>query len=71
MDEYEGEFVDSLRHGRGRMKYIVGDVYEGEFERNLFHGFGVYVWSTTVDENNNVTVGKRYFLTNCIFLPFT
>lgn len=59
MDEYEGEFVDTLRHGKGSMKYAHGDIYQGEFERDLFHGFGVYIWSTVIDENNNVIVGKR------------
>lgn len=58
-DEYEGEFVDSMRHGKGSMKYAHGDIYEGEFEKNLFHGFGVYIWNTVIDENNNVIMGRR------------
>ena len=60
LDEYEGEFVDSMRHGKGSMKYSHGDIYEGEFEKNLFHGFGVYIWNTVIDENDNVVMGRRY-----------
>lgn len=49
-----------MRHGVGKMKFGNGDQYEGEFERNKFHGFGAYVWSTVVDEDNQVISGRRY-----------
>lgn len=33
------------RHGRGKMKYINGDVYNGEWKNNLRHGVGEYKMS--------------------------
>jgi hypothetical protein len=59
-DWYDGEFVDSMRHGHGRMVFMNGDRYEGEFEKNLFHGFGTFGWQTVVDEHGVVIAGRRY-----------
>ncbi len=43
---YEGEFLDSLEHGRGKMTIVdengeFKSVYEGGFEQGSRHGYGV------------------------------
>lgn len=41
---YEGDFVNDLFQGYGRMDFADGDrVYEGEWMRGKRHGFGKYV----------------------------
>lgn len=60
MDVYIGEFVDSMRHGKGIMRFANGDRYEGEFEKNMFHGFGFYAWNNTVNEYNEPIVNRKY-----------
>jgi hypothetical protein len=52
--------VEGMRHGIGKMKFHNGDRYEGEFEKNSFHGFGVYLWNTIIDEDNNIVTGRKY-----------
>ena len=39
---YEGDIVDGLMHGAGRMTYPSGDVYEGEFQSGKRSGRGAY-----------------------------
>jgi hypothetical protein len=58
LDEYEGEFVDSMRHGKGVFRFHNGDRYDGEFERNLFHGFGLYTWSDIILSGVNENAQK-------------
>jgi serine/threonine protein kinase len=43
---YEGEFKDSLRHGRGIFKYTRGDLYRGEWVSDRRHGSGTMNFST-------------------------
>lgn len=33
-----------MKHGKGKLQLIKGDVYEGEFKNNLFDGKGIYKW---------------------------
>ncbi|KAJ1445208.1 hypothetical protein M885DRAFT_550658 [Pelagophyceae sp. CCMP2097] len=37
---YEGELLDGLRHGLGKLTFLNGDVYEGQFRLGLRHGRG-------------------------------
>ncbi len=39
-DVYEGNVVQGLRHGQGKMTFSNGVVYEGQFENGKFHGKG-------------------------------
>ncbi|KAM9385758.1 LOW QUALITY PROTEIN: ankyrin repeat and MYND domain-containing protein 1-like [Pholidichthys leucotaenia] len=43
---YEGEFVDSLKHGRGKYSWRNGEYYEGSFYKDYRHGGGVHCWPT-------------------------
>ena len=42
--DYEGEYKDGLRHGKGICKYPSGNVYDGEWENDKENGYGVYTW---------------------------
>ena len=43
---YEGQFVDDLRHGQGKITFLKGspveESYEGSWENDEWHGYGVY-----------------------------
>lgn len=39
-DQYEGDYRDGFRHGRGIYQYKNSARYEGEWKRGLKHGFG-------------------------------
>ena len=56
---YEGEWVDDLRHGRGKIQYKNGNVYEGEFRSGERHGQCVFtnvaantVYTGNFEKNN-------------------
>ncbi len=38
---YEGDLVDNVQHGQGKLKFANGNVYEGGFHMGKFHGVGV------------------------------
>lgn len=38
MNEYTGEFVQGMRHGRGQFLYASGAVYNGEWKHDKKHG---------------------------------
>eukprot|EP01114_Cavostelium_apophysatum_P014979 TRINITY_DN3999_c0_g2_i2.p1 TRINITY_DN3999_c0_g2~~TRINITY_DN3999_c0_g2_i2.p1 ORF type:complete len:442 (-),score=85.91 TRINITY_DN3999_c0_g2_i2:582-1907(-) len=50
---YEGEWLDGLRHGYGRMLYMTNtntldsfvESFEGDWKKGKKHGTGIYVWS--------------------------
>jgi len=42
--EYEGEFVQNKKHGRGVLRWPNGRKYEGHFVNDEFHGEGVMTW---------------------------
>ncbi|KAM9797525.1 ankyrin repeat and MYND domain-containing protein 1 isoform 2-T2 [Syngnathus typhle] len=44
--KYEGDFVDGLKHGKGRYSWQNGEFYEGSFYKDYRHGDGVYCWPT-------------------------
>ena len=39
---YDGEMKDNVPHGKGQIKYKIGDIYEGNFEKGLKSGHGKY-----------------------------
>uniref|UniRef100_A0A3Q2E2E3 Ankyrin repeat and MYND domain containing 1 n=1 Tax=Cyprinodon variegatus TaxID=28743 RepID=A0A3Q2E2E3_CYPVA len=44
--KYEGEFVEGLKHGKGRYTSRNGEYYEGFFYKDFKHGDAVYCWPT-------------------------
>ena len=42
---YEGEFVQGLKHGKGKLFFPNGSIYEGEFKANYQDGYGVYYFA--------------------------
>lgn len=41
---YEGNFVSSLKNGKGQLTFVDGAVYKGMFKDNEMHGYGIYKW---------------------------
>ena len=41
---YEGDWVDSKRHGKGVMTYLSGGSYEGDWRNDKRNGQGVYTY---------------------------
>ncbi|CDW71949.1 UNKNOWN [Stylonychia lemnae] len=39
-DQYEGKFLEDMKHGQGLYKYSNGDFYQGEYQRDKKHGTG-------------------------------
>lgn len=44
--QYDGQWVDDHRHGRGLQNWQDGRVYTGQFREGKFHGNGHMVWRT-------------------------
>mmetsp|Transcript_25731 Transcript_25731/g.43349 ORF Transcript_25731/g.43349 Transcript_25731/m.43349 type:complete len:550 (-) Transcript_25731:116-1765(-) len=57
-DEYEGEFVENLKHGNGVLRYANNNKYTGEFKDDFPHGFGVYQYHTIDDKGRRVKYHK-------------
>ena len=60
LDEYDGEFLDGMKHGTGRLKTFNGDLYIGEFENNSYHGRGEMQYYGFYDENGRYIEGKFF-----------
>jgi len=43
-DKYEGEFLDELTHGQGKMTYAAGHIYEGEWANGKPNGYGRFYY---------------------------
>ena len=41
---YEGEFLNKLKHGKGKNIYINGDVYEGKYYEDKKQGKNYVIW---------------------------
>lgn len=48
--EYEGDFVNSIKHGNGKFTSPNGDVYEGQYTNGQRNGYGIFSFAN----------GKRY-----------
>ncbi|KAM4549411.1 ankyrin repeat and MYND domain-containing protein 1 isoform 2-T2 [Odontesthes bonariensis] len=53
--KYDGEFVNGLKHGKGRYSWKNGEYYEGSFYKDYKHGDGLYCWAT-----GHKFIGKFY-----------
>ena len=56
---YDGEWVDDMKHGKG--KYILenGEVYDGEWKDDKKHGIGSTTYITFF--GNRATKERRWF----------
>ena len=43
-NQYEGEYHEGLRHGRGVFQFKNGSRYEGEYKKGLKHGLGKFIY---------------------------
>jgi hypothetical protein len=59
-DTYVGEFVGSLRHGRGTLTSADGTSYSGFFVDDFFSGKGKKVWGKHNDQHGAMVVNKSY-----------
>ena len=50
---YEGEWLEDMYHGKGKLSCEEGNVYEGEFYQGMFQGEGKLIW-----ENGDVYTGQ-------------
>lgn len=44
IEEYDGEYLNGMRHGTGKVRYSNGDKYSGEWRHNNRAGFGKYTY---------------------------
>ena len=43
--QYEGEWMDDMKHGKGTFYYKNGNKYSGQFSNNLRNGYGIMYYS--------------------------
>jgi len=55
--EYEGEFHEGMRHGKGKLTYRNGDSYEGEFENDMYSN-GTYRTAPDADGSYDYFTGS-------------
>ncbi|KAK7888890.1 hypothetical protein WMY93_024450 [Mugilogobius chulae] len=55
LGRYEGEFMNGLKHGRGKYTWKTGEFFEGSFYKDFRHGDGVYCWPS-----EHKFIGKFY-----------
>ncbi len=58
-DEYEGECLYFLRHGKGKMDYSAGDCYEGDFVFDRMDGEGKYTYVSGDQYVGEFSDGKK------------
>ena len=46
---YEGNYMNGVKSGVGKLLFPNGDIYEGEFRDNQMHGVGSYTYKTSQD----------------------
>ena len=57
---YKGDFLNNLKHGKGKIKYKYGDYYEGDFKRGVITGKGYYVWKNKDTYLGDFVGGKMH-----------
>jgi hypothetical protein len=58
---YEGEFVNDMKHGNGKIFYNNnGDYYEGQFSNGLITGKGFYKWKNQHTYFGDFVCGKMH-----------
>ncbi|CAI2378828.1 unnamed protein product [Moneuplotes crassus] len=45
-DQYVGQWLNGLMHGKGLYTWKNGNTYKGEYKNNQRNGYGVYKWTT-------------------------
>lgn len=59
--KYEGEFVNNLRHGHGRIEFLdCGDIYEGKFTKGKITGKGLFIWSNNQQYKGDFVDGIKH-----------
>lgn len=59
--KYEGEFVNNLRHGHGRIEFLdCGDIYEGQFTNGKITGKGLFIWSNNHQYKGDFVDGIKH-----------
>jgi len=43
--DISGDWLDDMRNGRGRYRYVNGDIYDGEWLNHVRHGSGQYTYA--------------------------
>lgn len=57
---YHGEWVGSIKHGKGRMTLPDGSIYEGNFEHGAVHGYCVYTRPNGAKYEGEWRFGKEH-----------
>lgn len=57
--EYEGEWVENIREGKGKLVYVNGDTIEGNFKGGLPDGVVTYTFAEQEFENRYIKVVKK------------
>ena len=57
---YEGDFVNDLKHGNGKIIYNKGDTYEGQFTKGEITGKGFYTWKNQHTYFGDFVGGKMH-----------
>lgn len=71
---YQGETINGMKHGKGKMIFKSGDIYEGEWINDNKNGYGIYIFKdNTIYEGNWVNnriegKGKHTFKDNTIYI---
>jgi hypothetical protein len=58
ISRFDGEFVDDIPNGRGKITSSRGVVYEGDVKDGLPHGVGTYYWLESNEYNGYKYVGE-------------
>ena len=59
---YDGEMVEGIIEGKGRMSWTNGDRYEGNFLNGLFHGQGKFEWKQGGSYEGEYQLGEMHGL---------
>ena len=65
---YQGEFYDTLRHGKGTMTYLNGDKYVGSWKSGSKNGYGKYYYKDGSSITSIWINGKSIY---DIIIPFS
>ena len=58
-DDYRGNVVNDLRHGKGICFYQNKDIYLGDWENDLLSGFGIYIFANGEKFIGNLKNGEK------------
>ncbi len=57
--KYEGEFLNGVRHGKGKMIYEDGSWYEGQWNMDLRNGQGMFTYTNGNSYSGQWTLDKE------------